>query len=107
MKPQDIAFLRPGQDAIVKLTAYDYSIYGGLKGKVEHIGADSVTTDKGDTYYLIRVRTAETTLKRDGTNLPIIPGMVADVDVLIGSKSVITYLIKPITRLRHTAMRER
>ncbi len=107
VRPQDIAFLRPGQDAVVKLTAYDYALYGGLKAKVERIGADSVTTDKGESYYVVRVRTGAANLTRAGERLPIIPGMVADVDIITGSKTVLSYLTKPITRMRQTAMRER
>jgi adhesin transport system membrane fusion protein len=107
IRPQDIAFVRPGQDAIVKVTAYDFSIYGGLKARVEQIGADSIATDKGDIYYLIRVRTDETFLKYGTETLPIIPGMVADVDILTGKKTVLSYLTKPLTRMRDVAMRER
>jgi len=107
VRPQDIAFIRPGQEALVKLTAYDFSIYGGLKGVVDRIGADSITTEKGETYYAIRVRTDKSTLAHQGEMLPIIPGMVANVDVITGSKTVIAYLTKPLTKLRHEAMRER
>lgn len=107
VRPQDIAFLHPGQEAIVKLTAYDYAIYGGLKGKLEQIGADSISTDKGETYYLIRVRTEESTLRNGTSSLPIIPGMVADVDVKTGSKTVLSYLTKPLSRLRSDALKER
>lgn len=107
VRPQDIAFVRPGQEAVVKLTAYDFSIYGGLKGVVDRIGADSVTTEKGETYYVIRVRTDKSTLAYKGAALPIIPGMVANVDVITGSKTVLAYLTKPLTKLRHEAMRER
>lgn len=107
VRPQDIAFLRPGQDALVKVTAYDFAIYGGLAAKLESIGADSITNDKGETYYLIRVRTEKSSLShRDGT-LPIIPGMVAEVDVITGAKTVMGYLTKPLVRMRQTAMRER
>lgn len=107
VRPQDIAFLRPGQDALVKITAYDYSIYGGLAAKLEHIGADSISTDKGETYYLIRVRTNKAQLTHGGGSLPIIPGMVAEVDVITGSKTVMGYLTKPLVRMRQTALRER
>lgn len=107
VRPQDIAFVRPGQEALVKLTAYDFSLYGGLKGVVDRIGADSITTEKGETYYVIRVRTDRTTLAHKGAELPIIPGMIANVDVITGSKTVLAYLIKPMTRLRHEALRER
>ncbi|MEM1370716.1 MAG: HlyD family type I secretion periplasmic adaptor subunit [Pseudomonadota bacterium] len=105
--PQDIAFLRPGQPALVKLTAYDFSIYGGLDGSLVHIGADSITDDQGQTYYLIRVRTKSSRLRHGDDNLPVIPGMVAQVDVLTGSKTVLSYLTKPLTRMRQDALRER
>lgn len=107
VRPQDIAFLRPGQDALVKITAYDFSIYGGLAAKLEHIGADSISTDKGETYYLIRVRTEKAHLAHGTGTLPIIPGMVAEVDVITGSKTVMGYLTKPLVRMRQTALRER
>lgn len=107
VKPNDIAFLRPGQPAIVKLSAYDFSLYGGLEGRLEHIGADSVTNDRGETYYVINVRTEGRTLVRNGEELPVIPGMVADVDVRTGEKTVLAYLMKPLTRMRQSALRER
>ncbi len=107
VRPQDIAFLRPGQDAVVKITAYDYAIYGGLQARLEHIGADSISTEKGETYYLIRVRTDKAQLSHGSRTLPIIPGMVAEVDVITGSKTVLGYLTKPLVRMRQTALRER
>lgn len=107
IRPQDIAFLRPGQPARVKLTAYDFALYGGLDGEVVQIGADSTTNDKGETYYLIKVRTKGSKLEHGGDDLPIIPGMVAQVDVLTGQKTVLAYLTKPLTRMRNEALRER
>ncbi|MEO1266141.1 MAG: HlyD family type I secretion periplasmic adaptor subunit, partial [Pseudomonadota bacterium] len=107
IRPQDIAFLRPGQPAVVKLTAYDFALYGGLKGEVERIGADSITNEKGETYYLIQVRTGSSQLKRGGDVFRIIPGMVAEVDVMTGRKTVFAYLTKPLTRMRHAALTER
>ncbi|HRD77481.1 MAG TPA: HlyD family type I secretion periplasmic adaptor subunit [Hyphomicrobiaceae bacterium] len=107
VRPQDIAFLRPGQAALVRLTAYDFAIYGGLKAKVEQIGADSVTTEKGESFYVVRVRAETAHLRHSGEVLPLIPGMVADVDVITGSKTVLAYLVNPLTRMRHTALRER
>ena len=80
---------------------------GALGARLEQIGADSITTDKGETYYLIRVRTEKSHLEYRGQTLPIIPGMVADVDVVTGAKTVLTYLTKPIVRMRDVAMRER
>lgn len=107
VRPRDIAFLRPGQKAIVKLTAYDFALYGGLKGKLEGIGADSITNKRGETYYVIRVRTSQSHLAHGDKALPILPGMVAEVDILTGSKTVLAYLTKPLTRMRHDALRER
>jgi adhesin transport system membrane fusion protein len=102
--PKDIAFLRPGQKAIVKFTAYDFSIYGGLDARLEHIGADSLTDEKGNTYYVVRVRTDRPSLGRD---LPIIPGMVAEVDIVTGQKSILSYLLKPVLRAKQAALTER
>ena len=104
VQPRDIAFLRPGQKAIVKFTAYDFSIYGGLEGKLEHIGADSVVDEKGNAFYTVRVRTNKSTL---GDNLPVIPGMVAEVDIVTGEKSVLSYLLKPVLRAKARAFSER
>jgi membrane fusion protein, adhesin transport system len=107
VRPQDIAFLRPDLNAIVRLTAYDYTTYGTLKAKIEHIGADSITTEKGETYYLVRARTERANLEKDGRILPILPGMVANVDILTGEKTVLSYLVRPLTRIRSEALRER
>jgi len=102
--PKDIAFLRPGQKAIVKFTAYDFSIYGGLDARLEHIGADSITDERGNTFYTVRVRTAKSSL---GENLPIIPGMVAEVDIVTGQKSILAYLLKPVLKAKQAAFTER
>lgn len=102
--PRDIAFLKPGQRAIVKFTAYDFSVYGGLNASLEHIGADSVTDDRGNTFYTVRVATDQTTLSG---GLPIIPGMVAEVDIITGKKSILSYLLKPVLRAKSAAMTER
>ena len=106
--PKDIAFLHPGQEATVKFTAYDYTIYGGLKAKLEQIGADTITDeDKKTTYYLIRLRTDSSHLGTDEKPLLIIPGMVATVDILTGKKTIMSYLLKPIMKARSEALRER
>lgn len=105
VSPRDIAFLRPGQPALVKFTAYDFSIYGGLDAKLEHIGADTITDEKGNAFYIVRVRTVSTELGKQ--KLPIIPGMVAEVDILTGKKSILSYLLKPVLRARATALTER
>ena len=106
--PKDVAFLRPGLPATVKITAYDYSIYGGLEGTLELISADTITaTDGGEAFYRIRVGTRETFLRGPDGPLPIIPGMTASVEVLTGRKSVLDYLLKPVLKVRDSALRER
>ena len=104
INPKDIGFLHPGQEALVKFTAYDFSIYGGLKAVVEHIGADTVMDERGNAFYVVRVRTVESSF---GENLPIIPGMVAQVDIMTGKKTILRYLLKPVLRAKANAMRER
>jgi adhesin transport system membrane fusion protein len=112
VKPQDIAFIRPGQEAAVKVSAYDSSVYGHLNGKVERISADTILDDKGEaaqrpeTYYRVMVRTDKNHLGTDETPLPIIPGMITTVEVLTGKKSVLDYLMKPARTLREDALRE-
>jgi len=103
--PRDIAFLRPGQKALVKFTAYDFAVYGGLEATLEHIGADSVVDEKGNAYFLVRVRTVSSSIGPQ--KFPIIPGMVAEVDILTGKKSVLSYLLKPILRAKSKALTER
>lgn len=107
IKPSDIAFLHPGQDAMVMFTAYDFTIYGGLEGKVEHISADSITDEKGESFYLVRVRTKENHLGTEQNPMPIIPGMVATVDILTGKNTILSYLLKPALRTQKLALKER
>ena len=102
--PKDIAFIRPGQVATVKFTAYDFSIYGGLEAKVENISPDTVVDERGNAFYLVRVRTDRASFN---DKLPIIPGMTAEVDVLTGKKSVLSYLLKPLLKVQAYALRER
>lgn len=102
--PKDIAFLHPGQKANVKFTAYDFAIYGGMEAHVENISADSVMDDKGNTFYIVRVRTVKSSI---GDNMPIIPGMIAEVDILTGKKTVLSYLLKPVLRAKQYALTER
>ena len=106
ISPRDIAFLRPQQEAMVKFTAYDFAIYGGLEANVDQIGADSVIDEKkdGEAWYMVRIKTRKTSL---GENLPIIPGMVAEVDIITGKKTVLAYLLKPVLRAQANALRER
>ena len=107
IRPQDVAFLHPGQKAMVKFTAYDYTIYGGLKARLELISADTITDEEGKSFYLIQVRTDKSHLGSDQHPLLIIPGMVATVDIVTGEKSVLDYLLKPVLKARTEAMRER
>ena len=118
IRPQDIAFVRAGQPALVKVRAYDYSIYGGLEGKVTLVGADTVSNsmqsrandlklDPNQVYYRVIVQTENNALKdKNGKDMPIIPGMVATVDIKTGEKTIFQYLIKPITRMKQ-ALSER
>ena len=107
VRPADIAFISPGQAAMVKITAYDYSIYGGLKGVVEEISADTIKNERGESFYRVRVRTDSNFLGTEAKPLQIIPGMTAQVNVLTGQKTVLDYLMKPILKARHEAMTER
>jgi adhesin transport system membrane fusion protein len=108
VKPSDIAFLKPGQPAMVKITAYDFSIYGGLPATLEQISADTITDDKkNESYYKIQVRTQTNFLGTADKPLPIIPGMVASVEIMTGKKTVMDYLLKPFLKARDNALRER
>ena len=107
VRPQDVAFLHPGQKAMVKFSAYDYTIYGGMKANLELISADTITDDEGNSFYLIQVRTDKSHLGSDEHPLLIIPGMIATVDIITGEKSVLDYLLKPVLKARSEAMRER
>ncbi len=104
ISPKDIAFLRPGQEAMVRFTAYDFAIYGGLDAVIDQIAADTVTDKDGNAFYLVRVRTLKSSL---GKSMPIIPGMVAEVDIMTGKKSMLAYLLKPVLRAKSHAFTER
>lgn len=107
--PRDVAFLHPGQRAMVKITAYDYHIYGGLEGKVALISPDTIQdeVERDQYYYRVYVRTDKDHLANEaGKRFPIFPGMVATADIHTGSKTVMSYLVKPLNRARE-AMRER
>lgn len=108
VRPSDIAFMYPNQKAVVKITAYDFSIYGGLDAVVEQISADAIEDkEKGESFFRIYLRTDKNYLGTAEDPLPIIPGMTASVDVLTGEKTVLEYLMKPILRARDNALRER
>lgn len=102
--PRDIAFIRPEQAAMVKFTAYDFSIYGGLEAKVENISPDTVVDERGNAFYVVRVRTIKPNF---GEKLQIYPGMTAEVDILTGKKTVLSYLLKPVIKAKAYALRER
>lgn len=107
VRPTDVAFLHPGQNAMVKITAYDFGIYGGLEGTLEQISADTIEDKRGDFYYLAKVRTKRNSITYHEKELPIIPGMMATADIMIGKKTVLDYLLKPILKARQNALRER
>jgi adhesin transport system membrane fusion protein len=107
VRPQDVAFLHPGQKAMVKFSAYDYTIYGGLRANLELISADTITDEEGNSFYLIQLRTDKSHLGSDEHPLLIIPGMIATVDIITGEKSVLDYLLKPVLKARAEALRER
>ncbi|MEX6502536.1 HlyD family type I secretion periplasmic adaptor subunit [Pseudomonas zhanjiangensis] len=107
VRPQDVAFLHPGQKAMVKFSAYDYTIYGGLKANLELISADTILDEEGNSFYLIQLRTEKSHLGSEEHPLLIIPGMIATVDIITGQKSVLDYLLKPVLKARNEALRER
>ncbi len=107
IRPEDIGFLHPGQKAIVRFTAYDFTVYGGLEGKVVHISADTITDEQGDSFYLARIETDRSNLDKSGDSRPVIPGMVATVDIITGKKTLLAYLLKPVLRAKQLAFTER
>lgn len=106
IKPSDIAYIYPGQSANVKFTAYDFSIYGGLKGKVKHVSANTITDEKDNSYYLVRIATDKSFLLKDGKPLDIMAGMTVDVDILTGKKTVMDFILKPILKVKQNALGE-
>ena len=108
ISPRDVAFIRPGHEASVKITAYDYLVYGALDGTVERIGADALTDTEGNQFFRVMVRTEESALPAASEgSLPISPGMVAQVDIQTGRKTVLDYLLRPLRRAQAEALRER
>lgn len=111
IRPSDVAFLHPGQEATVKVTAYDYSIYGGLDATLEDISADTIEDEtgkhQGERFFRVRLRTEKSFLGTPEKPLPIIPGMTASVDIKTGQKTVLQYLLKPILKAKQSALRER
>ena len=107
IRPGDIAFIRPNQKAMVKVSAYDYSIYGGLDGVLEQISADTIEDKRGEFYYQVKVRTSKTAILYHDEELPIMPGMMTTVDIMTGKKTVLDYLLKPILKAKQNALREK
>jgi adhesin transport system membrane fusion protein len=108
--PRDIAFINPQQKAIVKITAYDFSIFGGLEGQIVEISADSIIdkeSKEGKSYYKVVVKTDKNYLEKDGEKLPIIPGMIASVDIVTGEKTIMDFLLKPILKIKQNSLHER
>ncbi|MEG3768055.1 HlyD family type I secretion periplasmic adaptor subunit [Alteromonas sp. 14N.309.X.WAT.G.H12] len=104
ISPKDIAFIRIDQKAILKFSAYDYAIFGGMEAQVEHISADTITDEQDNTYYIIRLHTVKTI---SDTNLDIIPGMTVQVDVITGKRTVLQFILKPLLRVTSSAFQER
>jgi adhesin transport system membrane fusion protein len=108
VKPSDIAFIKVGDKALVKVTAYDFSTYGGLEGRVDRISADSIYDEvEREAYFIVIVKTNKAYLTAAGRRLPITPGMMTDTQIITGRKSVLTYLLKPVLKARSDALRER
>ncbi len=107
IKPSDIAFIHPGAKAKVKFTAYDFSIYGALNGEVVGISADTIVDEKGDSYYLVRIKTDKNYLGTKEKPLKIIPGMIAKVEIITGKKSILDYILKPLLKAKENALTER
>lgn len=107
ISPSDIAFIHAGQETKVRITAYDFSVYGSLPGEVERVGADTVTLQDGTRYYPVTVRVDQNALKGRQANLPIIPGMISEVSIVTGSRTILGYLLKPVLKLKERALQER
>jgi len=110
INPKDIAFINPNLKAVIKITAYDFAIYGGLEGKITEISADSILDEESKeakSYYRIVVKTDKNYLERNGVKLPIIPGMIASVDIITGKKTILDFLLKPILKTKQNAFHER
>lgn len=104
ISPKDIAFLRPGLPATIKLHAYDFAVYGGIDATLQHISADTITDEKDNTFYLVRAITIE---KDSVQHLSVIPGMTAQLDIMTGKKSILSYLLKPLLRAKANSLSER
>jgi adhesin transport system membrane fusion protein len=106
VKPQDIGFIHPGLKAKIKFTAYDFSIYGGLIGTVDKVSADTQVDKKGNSFYVVRIKTNQNHLGTDKNPLYLMAGMTATVDIIVGHHTVLEYLMKPIIKTKDLALRE-
>ena len=106
VRPSDVAFLRPGQAVKVRLTAYDFATYGALEGNLEKISADALVDELGESFFLVTIRTEQSHLLKGTTKLPIIPGMIAEIDILTGQRTVLRYFMELLNRVREHAFRE-
>lgn len=106
IKPSDIAYIYPGQVANVKFSAYDFSIYGGLKGKVKLVSANTITDEHGNSFYLVNIETDKTHLVKDDKPLEIMSGMTVTVDILTGKKTVMDFILKPILKVKQNSLGE-
>lgn len=110
IRPEDIGFIRPGQEAKVRLTAYDFSIYGAMTGTVERVGADTQSTRDGESFYPVVVRVGygnEDGLPAKMKDLEILPGMIAQVSIVTGERTILEYVFKPILKVKEMAFRDR
>jgi adhesin transport system membrane fusion protein len=107
VNPKDIGFVLLGQTARVKLTAYDYSLFGAMPGKVVQISPDAITNERGESFFTVRIETERTMFENLDKKLPIMAGMQAQIDIVTGSKTVLSYLVKPVLAVRESAFRER
>jgi adhesin transport system membrane fusion protein len=107
VSPKDIGFVKIGQPARVKVTAYDYSIFGAMDGTVKNISADAVPNEKGEAFFQVRIETSTRAIESIDKKLPILPGMQAQIDIITGKKTILKYLSKPIVAVQENAFRER
>jgi adhesin transport system membrane fusion protein len=107
VSPADIAFMHPKQKAVIKFTAYDFSIHGGLSGEVVNISPDTITDEEGNSFYIVQIETERSFLGTEVNPKPIIAGMTVSVDILTGKKTVLDYILKPILKTKQLALRER
>ena len=107
VSPTDIGFIKAGQIARIKLSAYDFSIFGAMEGTVTQIGADAVSNERGESFFIVRIETEAPVLESRGNKLQVMPGMQAQVDIVTGKRTVWEYLSKPIIAVKENAFRER